>query len=185
MAANQSIFLLAATDVITVLLAVATAFMVMIGRMPITNDLLELGPLAFVIFLFILLFTSFLVETSNRQHDLGLEGLGAKAILSICLSFFILALLCYPIGFFSFEKGVLVVSLLMFGIFRFVCHAGYRFCARRSGVAERVLMLGSGAQAAQLGKLIPASHCNYVLAGFIRCADEPDHGPAEKIWSLN
>ncbi|MBJ6727081.1 TIGR03013 family PEP-CTERM/XrtA system glycosyltransferase [Geomonas sp. Red875] len=163
-----------------VLLAFGTTYRVMAGRNPTTNDLMELGPVTAVAILTILVFSSFLVETSNRRQDLGVKGIAAKVILSSILSL-VIGALCYPTIFFTFAGGVLLFSLIVAGVFRFIYYAGFHSFLRQAGLGHRILILGAGAEASSFGKLVDKTGGSFVLAGYLRCGNEPDRVPAERI----
>ena len=70
-------------------------------------------------------------------------------------------------------RGVLVLSLATFGLLQFFWHAFLQIWAKTPAFARRVLILGTGPLARQLGNLITSSKRNYILCGYLNCVNEP------------
>lgn len=80
-----------------------------------------------------------------------------------------------------FGRGILSLSLLAFTVLQFTWHAAYRQCLCLPGLAQRVLILGTGPLAKQIGSLLPQASEDYVLAGYVNCVMEQVSVPACNI----
>lgn len=178
---NRRVFLLMMNDVILAIVALLTAFIIRFREIPSTEELMKLGALKILLFVLVLVFVSFLVETYKYHRDSANREIAVRIVLSLVLSFFILSTLYYSAPYFMYGRGVLGISLLVFGVLQFFFHAGYRVCVKLKGFAKRILILGTGPLAGRMGDLIPVTDGNYVLSGYVSCSNEPAHVPAETI----
>jgi sugar transferase (PEP-CTERM system associated) len=70
-------------------------------------------------------------------------------------------------------RGVLILSLATFGLLQFFWHAFLQIWAKTPAFAKRILVLGTGPLARQVGNLITSSKRNYILCGYLNCVNEP------------
>jgi sugar transferase (PEP-CTERM system associated) len=82
---------------------------------------------------------------------------------------------------FMFGRGVLAFALVVFAFLQFLWHVGCNKCLNLPGLANRVLILGAGPLANQIGGLIASTNHNHVLTGYFNCANEPVFVPSQHI----
>ena len=175
------IILLMIADVISALLGIPLAFLIRFRTTPSVNDLPDLGAMRIVVFVLVVVFVSFLVEIYKHHRDLVTKEIVVRILLSLIISFIIISTFSYSFPVLMYGRGILVLALLIFGCLQFFCHAGYRLCMKFTGFARRVLILGVGPLAGHMGSIIPSTDDNYVLSGYVNCANEQSHVPAETI----
>lgn len=132
---------------------------------------------------FVLIFSSFFVELYQSGRELRARETGGRIFLSLVVSFFILSSLYYlfPSLMYTPSRRVLVFSLACFGILQFLWHIGSREGHIFQRFSRRVLILGTGPLASQIGNLIANSPHNYTLSGYVTCHQEPVYVPSSAI----
>jgi sugar transferase (PEP-CTERM system associated) len=178
---NKRIILLVMADVLAALLAIPSAYIVRFRNLPSISTMLDLGAVKIAFFVLVVIFVSFIVEIYKHHRDLRTREIAARVIISLGLSFILISSLSYLFPFVLYGRGILVLSLIIFGVFQFLCHFGYRLCVKFSGFARRVLILGVGPLAEHVGEVIPSTDDNYVLSGYVNCANEQSHVPEGEI----
>lgn len=178
---TRRVSFLMANDAILAILALPVAFLIRFNEPLSLESLMGMGALRVFIFVFILVFVSFFVEIYKYQREVANTGIAVRIILSIGLSFVILSTLYYSAPISMYGRGVLVLALVAFGLLQFLFHSCYRMCGRIEGFAKRILILGTGPLACQMGNIIPVNNRNYVLSGYVSCSEEPAHVPSETI----
>ena len=178
---NRRIILLMTNDIILVLLSIPAAFLIRYQKFPAIDDMSELGAVKYLLFVSILIMASFFTEIYKYSRESSNMAIAARITLSLGISFLILSTIYYSAPFFMFGRGVLAISLVFFSVFQFLFHASYRVCGKFKGFTKRILILGTGPLAGQMGKLIPVTAGNYVLSGYVSCSNETVHVPAWEI----
>jgi sugar transferase (PEP-CTERM system associated) len=178
---NRKIIFMMINDVVLAFTSLMAAYLIRFREIPSTSDLLELGSVRILLFVLVLATVSFLVETYKHKRDSGNKEIVIRIVLSLVLSFVILSALYYLVPFFMYGRGLLGISLVVFGFLQFLFYFSYRVCRRFRGFAKRVLILGAGPLACRMGDIIPAADGNYILSGYVNCSDETAHVPAETI----
>lgn len=178
---NKKIVLLMVNDIVLAIFSMISGYMIRFQRFPAFGDIAKIGIMKLFIYVTILMMISFFMEIYKYSRDSSNMHIAARIILSVGISFLILSTLYYSAPFFMFGRGVLAISLLFFGIFQFLFHASYRVCGRFRGFTKRILILGTGPLAGQMGEIIPFNEGNYVLSGYINCSNEPIHVPVGSI----
>ncbi|GAM10603.1 UDP-N-acetylgalactosamine-undecaprenyl-phosphate N-acetylgalactosaminephosphotransferase [Geobacter sp. OR-1] len=168
-------------DVVFAFLALYSAYFIRLGFVPQLTKLSSLEFTRIVLFAVVLLFSSFLLEIYSTSPEIGKKEYLIRIILSVAVSFFILTGLFYLTEFQLFGRGVLLISLLIFGLFQFLSHLLGCISTSLPGFVNKVLILGTGPLARQIGNLIAAQNHSYILAGYFNCASEPVMVPYHNI----
>ncbi len=182
---NKRIILLVVGDVIAAILAILAAIPIRYGTVPTVMDIVELGAVRIVTFVVIVVFLSFIVEIYKNHHELRARDIAVKIGASLGVSCLVFSCLTYSNDSEIFGSDFLASTIIVFGIFQFICHAAYRFYVKCQGFARRVVILGVGATAGNMGALIPESDENYLLSGYVRCSDELSDVPSDWILENN
>jgi sugar transferase (PEP-CTERM system associated) len=178
---GRRIFILISGDITAAFIAHLLAYFVRVGQLPGIGDLSNLGAIRVIIFTFIMIFSSFFVEIYNLNRDLGGKESAARISIALVISFIILSSIYYMAPFVMYSRSILVLSLVIFGSIQLCWHYLYYLSSKLSGFARRVLILGTGPLARQIGGLIAVTNQNYVLSGYINCASEPLDVPLNNI----
>lgn len=177
---SKRIILLVIADIIAALLAIPTAFLVRFRFIPTLDHLHDLGITKIVVFVLVVIFLSFIVDIYKHHRDLRTKEIFARINISLVLSFLIFTSLYYSFPM-AIDRGIMILSLLIFGVLQFLCHFSYRLWVKFTGFAKKVLILGVGPLAEHMGEIIPYTDDNYVLSGYVNCANEKSCVPVGAI----
>jgi sugar transferase (PEP-CTERM system associated) len=178
---NRRIILLMANDIVLAVFSIPAAFLFRYQRFPVYDDMSDLGGVKYLLFVGILILVSFFTEIYRYSRESSNMAISARIIMCLTISSLILSTLYYSAPFFMFGRGVLAIALVFFSLFQFLFHASYRVCGKFKRFAKRILILGTGPLAGQMGEIIPVTDGNYVLSGYVNCSNEPVHVPAGEI----
>jgi sugar transferase (PEP-CTERM system associated) len=134
-----------------------------------------------MVFLLVVLSSSFVTEIYSYDKRLDRTEIGLRILFAISLCFFFLAAVDFLFPDLVFELRVTVISLFSFGFLQFLWHAIYRTWDRMSGFANRVIILGTGPLAHQMGQLLKTPNHHQVLVGYFNCSNKPAEVPADKL----
>jgi sugar transferase (PEP-CTERM system associated) len=130
-----------------------------------------------LIFCLVLLLTGYLAELYDPGRLNDWKELLLRLGTSLLLAFFALSVWHF-LGPASLPgRRTLLISLLLFGIFQYLWHSRYPSLLRMPGVAQNVLIFGSGPVADQIKKLLEGTNHHYRLAGSILPSGEMAGGP--------
>jgi len=142
----------------------------------------SLGVIKVSVFTGVLLFASFLMEAYNHEKMIGNKESLLRVLIALLVSFISLSSIYYAIPYISVGRGVLVVSLCTFAFLQFTWHTAFKVSFHFPGVSQKVLIIGSGVLANQIGGLIASTnHGYYDLLGYVDSASEPVSVPEERI----
>lgn len=178
---QKRIFLLITGDTLAAMLAILTAIAIQQNMLPAFEDVVSIGVSRIALFILILVFLSFLAEIYKNHHELVTSDIAFKIVFSLGVACLVFAVISYAHPDDPYGNSLLVSAIIAFGFFQFLCHVTYRLYVKFKGFARRVLILGVGPLAGQMGAIIPASDENYILSGYVQCANEPSQVPTSNI----
>lgn len=145
------------------------------GADEVTERLAETKTL-FTVFVFVLIiiFSSHLMEVYEFSRNTKKREVLINILFGTFTSFFLLSFVYYLDPGIILGRGVLIISLLIFALLQFCWHALYLVGNTHPRFSERVLILGTGDLAAQMGELIASGRSNFVLAGYTACESHSD-----------
>jgi sugar transferase (PEP-CTERM system associated) len=83
--------------------------------------------------------------------------------------------------FAEFGRGVLVFSILSYGVFQFFWHICYNSLLKILRLRQRVIILGAGPLAKQIGETIALTNYGHEVAGYIDCESGPVSVPSQNV----
>lgn len=178
--ARRILFLIAG-DIAAAFFALLMAFYIRFGGPFRIYDLSNMDSVRVVLFVFIMILSSFFVEIYNLNRELGWKESATRIFVANVFSFFILSSIYYMAPVVMYGRGILLLSLVIHAAFQFAWHLIYYISSKFSGFARRVLILGTGPLAQQMGGLIAVANNNYVLSGYVNCASEPSDIPFNNV----
>lgn len=170
----HNFLLLVIGDVLISAVAVYTGSMLRYHTFEV--DLLKLS-----IFMSVTVFVSYLAELYNLEKRISKIELILRVILALIGSFIALTAVFYLLHIKLFYRGMFVAALVLFGLFQFLWHLGYRSIMNSSHLACKVLVLGTGHLAKKIGDLITLNNHQHALCGYINLTNEAVAVPAEEI----
>ncbi|CAH2031364.1 TIGR03013 family XrtA/PEP-CTERM system glycosyltransferase [Trichlorobacter ammonificans] len=178
---HKRILLLVTGDILAAMLAILAALAIHRSAVPTVADFMGVGLYRIALFVAILVFLSFLAEIYANHHQLVTSEIAFKIVFSLGVACLVFSFLSHAYPDDPHGNNLLVSAVIAFGILQFLCHVAYRLYVKCRGFARRVLILGVGPLAGRMGAIIPASDENYVLSGYVQCANEATHVPPSII----
>lgn len=188
-------FLLIIGDAVLALLGSCAGFFIRGGELPEISGLLSPEPSGYVLrtypvsslvlFVGVMLFSAFFVELYNENRRLGKRDVFLRVMTGVIISFFVLSALYYMMPFAEFGRGVLAISIVIFGVFQFFWHISYGSLLNFFRLKQRVLILGTGLLAKQIGDIIRSTNGGREVIGHIECEPAPPVVPSESILGNN
>ena len=139
----------------------------------------ERGARAAAIFVAVTIFSSYLMEVYTLPKDSRKRDILATCVQGGCAAFFFLSVVYYLAPDFMLGRGVLFFALGFFIVFQFSWYALSGIGARRVPFSRRVLILGTGDLACQLGGLVTSQSGAFSFAGYLDC--DEGHSPMETV----
>lgn len=165
---NLTIFI--ALDAILATAALFLAAVARFGYVEISQKLFDSGTLfTAAIFVVIVLFSSHLMEAYDLGKNVRKREIVVNILFGAVTSFSLLSVVYYLDPDVMLGRGVLALSLCLFALLQFCWHALYLVGKKHPRFCQRVLVLGTGSLAAQLGVLISTNKRNFTLAGYASC----------------
>lgn len=179
---KRMVILLITGDIVCTVLALGVAYLIRFGTIPGLDSLLSLkGAVQILLLVLSIIFSSFMVEFYNVDRELKLRERVVYSALALSVSFLILSAVFYLIPDLTIGRGLLALSLAIFGGLQMLWHSFCRVSMYHPGLARRVLVLGTGPLAREIGGLVTATNHNHVLAGYFGCPNEPVYVPFQHI----
>jgi sugar transferase (PEP-CTERM system associated) len=167
-------------DALLSILAVHVASLVRFGSLD-EIYLYTLDVERLLVFTLFTVFSSYLLELYNLDKRLRKRELLVRIIIALTVSFLALTPIYYSVHFLMLGRGLLVLSLGFLGVFQFLLHTSYAHLMNSSGLAKRVLVLGTGPLAKKIGDLITTTNHQHILRGYINLTGESSQVPSEAI----
>lgn len=120
-------------------------------------------------FVLIIVFSSHLMEVYEFSRNTKKREVLINVLFGAFTSFFLLSIVYFLDPDVILGRGVLAISLFIFVLLQFGWHALYLVGNNHPRFSVRVLILGTGDLAAQMGELIACGRSNFVLAGYTTC----------------
>lgn len=171
-------------DFVLSIFALYSAFLIRFGSIPKTEEIYSLIEVKFIIFGFILIFISVILEMYNQEKNGGKKELLLRVLIGVMISFLLLSSLYYLIPAITLGRGVLLISLFLFGLLQFLWHLSYRFF-KLTGLARKVLIIGTGPLAQKIGEIVKLRNHNYILTGYLNLSNEAVCVPSNYILINN
>lgn len=154
----KRVLILITGDAVAACLALILAHYVLYGFLPAGEELREIHLVRVIIFIFTSLFSSFLVEIYYLNRFLGGKESAVRIGTSVIFSFFVLSVIYHFRPLHMYGGWMLVLALVLFGSLQLAWHYLCYLSSRFSAFARRVLVLGTGPLARQIGGLITAGN---------------------------
>jgi sugar transferase (PEP-CTERM system associated) len=168
-------------DILFAILSLFVASLVRFGdlaQIPATKGHMGING---AIFVAVLIFSSFLLETYGNEIKRGRKEIIVRACVALIVSYLILSALYYNVSTIMFGRGVFLLSLIFFGVLQIIWHIGYTFSLNVPGMAKKVLILGTGPLAKRIGDIIASTNHRHTLSGYVSLASESVQVPVSAI----
>lgn len=158
-------------DVLLVLLSLYLAAVARLGYAEVTGKLFETSTsYTALVFVLAILFASHLMDIYDFDRNTRKREIIINTLLGAATSFFLLSIIYYIDPTIMLGRGVLVISIAVFALLQYVWHVFFYLVGRHNPrFSRRVLVLGTGPLASQVGEFCSAHNRNYTLAGYALC----------------
>lgn len=157
-------------DVFLAVVALFLAYMLRFSPAEIRQQQLESATIyTTVIFVVVVLFSSHLMEVYDPGKNVKKREIAVNIVFGAVTSFFLLSVVYYLDPDVMLGRGILLLSLCLMVAFQFCWHALYLVGKNIPRFSQRILVLGTGTLAAQIGSIITTSKRNFALAGYASC----------------
>ncbi|MEA3333821.1 MAG: TIGR03013 family XrtA/PEP-CTERM system glycosyltransferase [Pseudomonadota bacterium] len=165
---NKLALLLAAGDFFLVVLAYYSGvFLRFGGQLPAwSGSIISFAQI--VLLGGILILTSSVFELYSLHRSLSRANIVTRIVFSLGLAFVLLSSLFFMIPEIVLGRGVLLISMVMFGLCQYLWHSYSSFIFRIPGLNQRCLVVGVGDLACDIGEAIEEESNNYYLVGYIQ-----------------
>ncbi|WP_224981896.1 TIGR03013 family XrtA/PEP-CTERM system glycosyltransferase [Geomonas agri] len=157
------------TDAVLALASLILAAGVRFGEFRLHEEEMAAGVKAAVLFVVVALFSSYLMEVYTLPRDSRKRDIFVTCVQGGCAAFFFLSVVYYLAPELMLGRGVLFFALGFFVLLQFSWYALSGIGARRVPFSKRVLILGTGDLACQLGELLTSQAAPFTLAGYLEC----------------
>lgn len=125
-----------------------------------------------VIFVIAVLFSSYLMEVYTLDRICSRWEIFINCLQAGATAFFFQFIIYYLAPSVMMGRRVLTLSIAFFLIYQVLWHAFSVLAVRAPHFCQRVLILGSGRLAWQLGELIRTGNTLFTLAGYLQCSEQ-------------
>lgn len=157
-------------DALLTVSALFAAAVARLGYAEVSENLLDSATIyTTLIFVTVVLFSSHLMEVYDLGKNVKKREIVVNILFGAVTSFSLLSVVYYLDPDVMLGRGVLVLSLCFFALLQFCWHSLYLVGKKHPRFSQRVLVLGTGELAAQIGEIISSNKRNFVLAGYATC----------------
>jgi sugar transferase (PEP-CTERM system associated) len=122
-----------------------------------------------VFFVAVMLFSSDLMEVYDPAKNVKKREIIINILFGAVTSFSLLSVVFYLKPDLTLGRGVLALALCFFVLFQFCWHVLYLVGKTHPRFSQKVMVLGTGTLAAQIGTLVSSNKQNFVFTGYASC----------------
>lgn len=157
-------------DAVLAVAALYSAMLARLGKSEAAGILYDVQTLYITtVFVAVILFSSNLMEAYDFDKNIRKREIVVNILFGTVTSFFLLSLVYYLDPDLILGRGVIIISLSIFAILQTCWHVIYLIGHNDQRFSRRVLVLGTGQHAAQIGDLAASNNRNFSLAGYASC----------------
>ncbi len=162
--------ILIAIDAVLAVMSLFAAAVMRFGYTEAAGKLPEFATIyTITIFVLVILFSSHLMEVYEFSRNTRKREILINILFGVITSFSLLSVVYYLDPEVILGRGVLIISLFIFSFSQFIWHAIYLVGKNHPRFLQRVLVLGTGELAAQVGGMISSGKSSFILAGYTSC----------------
>jgi sugar transferase (PEP-CTERM system associated) len=165
-------------DILAAIIAVQAGFIIRFGAMGFPD---EAHLVRLTIFSAVTVISSYFLELYNFERQAEKKEMLARVFFSVVVSFVVMTVTGYVVHVPLFFRGMFLITLIVFGIVQYLWHVSYRSIMHSKGMAQRVLILGTGPLAKKIGDLILSTNHRHVLGGYVNPTGESIHVPLDAV----
>jgi len=168
MAFNFTVLIL--VDALLAIAALYSAAVLRLGYAELSQKLYESSTIySALVFVLIVLFSSHLMEVYDPTKNGKKREIVVNILFGLVTSFSLLSVAYYLNPSVMMGRGVLIIALCLSAFLQFCWHSLYLAGKNSPRLSQRVLVLGTGTLAAQIGEMVNSNSRNFTLAGYASC----------------
>ncbi|MBP1728350.1 MAG: exopolysaccharide biosynthesis polyprenyl glycosylphosphotransferase [Deltaproteobacteria bacterium] len=172
---RSRLILLILIDVLLAFAAFYSAAVVRFGYVEATITLYNARGLSVAgFFAVVSIFSSQLMDVYDVGKNVKKREILINVILGTSASFFILSIAYYLEPTVMMGRGVLILSIALFALYQFLWHCIFLVYHHHQQFLQRILILGTGPLAQQMGQLAMSGNSIFTLAGYAACTGNGD-----------
>lgn len=157
-------------DAVVAVAALFSASVARFGYAEASQKMFTLGTMYLaLIFVVVVLFSSHLMEVYELCKNVKKREIIVNIFFGTITSFFLLSVVYYLKPDVILGRGILFISLCIFALFQFCGHSLYLLGKNNPRFFQKILVLGTGALAAQIGEMVSSNKRNFALVGYASC----------------
>ncbi|KPK01562.1 MAG: hypothetical protein AMK71_05055, partial [Nitrospira bacterium SG8_35_4] len=129
----------------------------------------------------LVVFISFFIDLYNIEKIKHRKEMSIKIVVSAIISAIFIATFSYGTSSIVIGRGVLFIALCISALLQVIWHFAYSELSKIQATARRVLILGTGPVANNMGNMLVSRNNGFALAGYVNCVGEPIHVPEPSI----
>jgi sugar transferase (PEP-CTERM system associated) len=145
-----------------------------------SQEFISFYPKAPIFTLFVIMMSFFLDLYSVEKGD-GKKEILLKVMISALMVSLGLGAFYYFVPSLQFGRGILFFALIILILFQSAWHIGYSKFLRLPSVARKILILGTGPVAKNMGLVLGSLNNGLALAGYVNCLGESVKVPESNI----
>ena len=164
--------LLVLGDMFSALIALYTALLLRFGYdADCTTFLLDNVQIP-VLVVVVSIFSTYLAECYVVARNIKKRAMLINILIAACMSFFILSALYYLSPSLMIGRGLLALTIASFILYQSLWHFLFFFSHNSPRFSQRVMIVGVGLVAHQIGEMIKKGHGGFKLIGYVQCTGE-------------
>lgn len=165
-------YLIVIADILLACLCLVGAYLLRFGSLDSLNMLLGGGNFRLIVFLFVVIFSSYFSDLFNYQKFNSRKFVLQRAFFAMVISFLALSAIFYILPSLRFWRGVLVLVLAFYFVGQVAIRSLIRKFSSSSQFATRVLIVGAGELAKRIADIVPKDHNIHSFVRFISCTEK-------------
>ncbi len=134
-----------------------------------------------VLFSFFIVFMCFFTDLYSSEKTVGRKEIFLKILFSGIFTSIALASFYFFVPSMKIGRGVFFLAICISVLSLSIWHIGFNLLLRLPAVVQKVLILGTGPAAKNMGEIINSEGSTYSLAGYVNCMGDPTNVPASDI----
>ena len=134
-----------------------------------------------IMFSFFIVFICFFMDLYSSEKPVSRKEIFVKILFAGIFASVALASFYYFVPSLQIGRGILFFAICISILAQSVWHIGFNLLLNLPIVAGRVLILGTGPVAKNMGTIINSNSNNFALVGYVNCVGEPASVPASDV----
>ncbi len=159
-------------DIVFAYFCLVGAYILRFSSFSAFDSFLMVGFFKLICYLAVIIFSTYLFELYERQKFFSRKFLFYRSGSVVLFAFFLLSAIFYLFPSLQFGRGLLFLSIILFGC----CQLGTRLLIRKfshsAQFATRILIIGAGELAQKISEIVPQDQNVHSYVRFVACTEK-------------